>query len=115
MSSHKNKARWRKAVFWGAVTAALYAAMFSNSDVILHLAHTTPASCVVGEGAQKAYFHKADAAACAAAGGRLAPGTWWHVLLPILLAFAISYVHGAFTGLFWDLMGLKPADQREEK
>jgi len=31
------------------------------------------------------------------------------VLPIILIAFAVSYVHGAFTGLFWDLMGLKPA------
>jgi len=107
------KAHWYKAFFWGAVTAALYAAMFYHSDVILHLAHTTPASCVVGAGLEAEYFHKADAASCAAAGGRLEAGNWWHVLVPILLAFAISYVHGAFTGLFWELMGLKPRHQEK--
>ena len=25
----------------------------------------------------------------------------------IALAFALSYTHGLFTGLFWDLVGLK--------
>ena len=37
------------------------------------------------------------------------PGTWWHVLVPIAIAFVISFAHGAFTGLFWEVMGLKPA------
>jgi hypothetical protein len=26
---------------------------------------------------------------------------------PIALAFALSYTHGIFTGLFWDVVGLK--------
>ncbi|HZV55322.1 MAG TPA: hypothetical protein VFF82_10325 [Rhodocyclaceae bacterium] len=100
---------WGKTVFWGIATAVLYALMFSNSDLLLHLAHTTPEACVVGHGADAVYFHKVGVAACVAQGGHIEPGTWWHVLIPILLAFAISFVHGAFTGLFWDLMGLKPA------
>jgi hypothetical protein len=100
---------WGKTVFWGAITAALYATMFYYADFILHMAHTTPDACVVGSGAETAYFHRVDAAACAARGGHLQPGTWWHVLPIILIAFAVSYVHGAFTGLFWDMMGLKPA------
>lgn len=110
----RSKAHWGKAIFWGAVTSALYALMFSNSGFILHLAHTTPDACVVGQGAEALYFHKADAAACAAQGGHLEAGSRWHVLVPILLAFAISWVHGAFTGLFWELMGLKPARKPEE-
>lgn len=106
-----HKARWGKTIAWGAVTAALYAALFTYSDIILHLAHTTPDACVVRNGTETLYFHKLDAAACTAKGGMPEPGTWWHVTLPILLAFAISLAHGAFTGLFWDLMGLKPASR----
>jgi hypothetical protein len=107
MNSHS--ARWGKAVFWGSVTAILYALMFSYSDLILHLAHTTPEACVVDLGTTVSYFHKLDATACAAQGGHLEPSKPWHVLVPILFALAISFTHGAFTGLFWDLMGLKPA------
>jgi ribose/xylose/arabinose/galactoside ABC-type transport system permease subunit len=101
--------RWGRTIFWGAATAALYAAMFTHSELLLHMAHTTPDACIIGQAGEMQYFHKIDAATCAAKGGRFEPGTWWHVLIPILLAFAISYVHGAFTGLFWNLMGLKPA------
>lgn len=105
----RHKAHWGTAIVWGMVTAILYATLFFHADFILHLAHTTPDACVVGDGARAIYYHKVDSAVCAAQGGDLQPGTWWHVLLPIMLAFAISYVHGAFTGLFWELMGLKPA------
>lgn len=100
-----------KTIFWGSVTAVLYAGLFYYADFILHLAHTTPAACVVGGGADATYYHRVDAAACVARGGHPEAGTWWHVLPIILIAFAVSYVHGAFTGLFWDLMGLKPADK----
>jgi hypothetical protein len=105
-----HNAHWGKTIFWGMVTAAIYAAMFYYSDLLLHLAHTTPDACVVGEGPGATYFHNASVADCNARGGQMATGTWWHVLIPILLAFAISFVHGAFTGLFWDMMGLKPAN-----
>jgi len=98
-----------KTVFWGAATAALYAAIFNYADLLMYMAHTTPDACVVGSGPGAIYYHRLDAAACAAHGGQLEPGTWWHVLPIILIAFAVSYVHGAFTGLFWGLMGLKPA------
>ena len=104
-----NKIHWGKAIFWGTLTAALYALTFSNAEIISHMAHTTPSACVVGQSGAAIYYHKAGLDACAAQGGHLVAGTWWHVLLPILLAFAVSYVHGAFTGLFWELMGLKPA------
>lgn len=33
-------------------------------------------------------------------------GGWW-VILPVGIAFAFSYVHGAFTGSFWEALGLK--------
>ena len=100
---------WSRTIFWGAVTATLYAVMFYYADFILHLAHTTPNACIVGNGPGNTYFHNVDPAACTARGGRFEPGTWWHVLPPIAIAFVISFTHGAFTGLFWDMMGLKPA------
>jgi hypothetical protein len=31
----------------------------------------------------------------------------WYFLVPILGAFAFSLVHGAFTGQFWELLGVK--------
>jgi uncharacterized membrane protein HdeD (DUF308 family) len=33
---------------------------------------------------------------------------WWSFLIPIAVAFIFSFVHGAFTGAFWDAVGLKP-------
>src|SRR5690349_702413 len=77
----RRSANWSKAIFWGAITALLYATMFYNADLIIELARTTPE-------------------------------TPWHVLVPIGIAFAISWTHGAFTGLFWELMGLKPATRK---
>jgi hypothetical protein len=104
-------AHWGKTIFWGAVTCVLYTAMFYYAESILHWAHTTPDACVVGRGANAIYFHKVDAAACTAKGGEVVAGTWWHVLIPIAIAFAVSFAHGAFTGLFWEMMGLKPASK----
>lgn len=108
-----HKAHWGKVIFWGSVTAFLYAGLFYYSDLILHFAHTTPDACVVGHGAEAVYYHKADAMACAAKGGLLEKGHWLHTFIPILIAFAISFAHGIFTGLFWDIMGLKPAHHHE--
>ncbi len=31
----------------------------------------------------------------------------WTFLIPIVIAFAISYTHGNFTAAFWDLLGIK--------
>lgn len=33
-------------------------------------------------------------------------GHWWF-LAPVAIAFVFSFVHGAFTGLFWDVLGVK--------
>lgn len=33
-------------------------------------------------------------------------------LIPILIAFVFSYVHGAFTGRFWDVLGFKAAQKK---
>lgn len=31
----------------------------------------------------------------------------WYPALPVLTAFVFSLVHGAFTGYFWDVLGVK--------
>jgi hypothetical protein len=31
----------------------------------------------------------------------------WTFVVPIAIAFLISYFHGAFTGGFWDVLGVK--------
>jgi hypothetical protein len=53
------------------------------------------------------YYNDATAELCAAQGGTFIEGTWWYVFAPIALAFALSYTHGTFTSLFWDVVGLK--------
>lgn len=107
-----HRANWGKTIFWGAATGVLYTLLFSFSGDILHLAHTTPDACVIHQGDQVIYLHQATPQVCAAKGGEFTPGHWLHALLPVLVAFAISYVHGAFTGWFWDSMGLKAASSK---
>ena len=111
----RKKVYWGKAFFWGAITALLYAVLFTYSGFILHMAYTTPTACVVSHDAVAVYYHKVTLEACTEKGGVIVAGTWWHVLVPISIAFAISFTHGAFTGLFWELMGLKPAQSKEKK
>lgn len=31
----------------------------------------------------------------------------WYFVVPVGTAFVFSFVHGAFTGHFWDLLGIK--------
>lgn len=31
----------------------------------------------------------------------------WYFIVPIVIAFVFSYVHGQFTGQFWDLLGMR--------
>jgi len=31
----------------------------------------------------------------------------WYFLIPILAAFAFSFIHGNFTAHFWDMLGIK--------
>lgn len=31
----------------------------------------------------------------------------WYFLVPIAIAFIVSYVHGSFTAHFWDFLGIK--------
>lgn len=36
-------------------------------------------------------------------------------LVPIVIAFAFSFVHGAFTSGFWDMLGLKAKIRKEPR
>jgi hypothetical protein len=99
----KDTSKLMPALFWGGVTAALYWLLFHYAGTFEMLAHTTLDACVVGTD----YYNKATPELCAAAGGTFVEGVGWYVLAPIALAFALSFTHGNFTGLFWDVVGLK--------
>lgn len=94
---------------WGAATAALYAGLYYFADDLIRLAHTTVDACMVVENGHGEYYHGATPELCAREGGEFVKGNWLHVLAPIATAFVFSYVHGIFTGLFWDTVGLRPA------
>ncbi len=96
-----------KALVWGGITAALYWFLFKHSGNFVSLAHTTLDACLVQDGAGSTYFNKATPELCAAQNGTFIEGNWWYVFAPIAMAFALSYTHGIFTGLFWDVVGLK--------
>ena len=97
-----------KTLFWGGLTALLYWVLFQYADDFLRLAHTTLNACAVQEGMNAtAYYNKVTPELCASKGGNFIHGTWWFVFAPIALALALSYTHGIFTGLFWDVAGLK--------
>lgn len=96
-----------KTLLWGGVTAALYWGLFIYADEFLRLAYTTLDACAVHGGMEAVYYNKATPELCAAKGGEFIKGTWWYVFAPIAMAFALSYTHGLFTGLFWDVVGLK--------
>jgi hypothetical protein len=36
----------------------------------------------------------------------------WYFLVPIAIAFLFSFVHGAFTGRFWDALGIKASGRK---
>jgi hypothetical protein len=38
----------------------------------------------------------------------------WYPLLPVATAFVFSFSHGAFTGYFWDVLGVKPRPRTQE-
>jgi hypothetical protein len=73
----------QKAVLYGVVSLALYALLFLFSDETVELARRTR------EG-EKLWF-----------------------VVPIVIAFVFSLVHGAFTAYFWDAIGLKPAQRKK--
>lgn len=37
-----------------------------------------------------------------------------YAFLPIITAFVFSYFHGAFTGSFWTVLGIKAAKKKKE-
>ncbi len=76
MAKHAEQKRMKAlkgTVIFGLITAAIYAAVFLNTGMVMK------------------YFTK---------GGIYA-------LLPVGLAFLVSFVHGAFTGNFWSAMGIE--------
>lgn len=104
--------RWSKTLFWGVLVALLYWGLFHYQDEIVRLAYTTTDSCVVNQDGKTLYYKKPTPEACTAKGGTLVEGNWLNVLVPIIVAFVMSYVHGAFTGMFWDSLGLKAAKKK---
>ncbi|CAA7622467.1 hypothetical protein [Magnetospirillum sp. UT-4] len=46
---------------------------------------------------------------------QLSTGGGMGFLVPIAIAFLFSFVHGAFTGGFWDMLGLKANTRKEPK
>lgn len=102
----KDKSKLGPALLWGGLTAVLYWLLFQNADLFQQLAHTTLDACAVGDPDHPAYYNKATAELCSAEGGSFIDGVWWYVFAPIAMAFALSYTHGNFTGLFWEVLGL---------
>lgn len=105
---------WTKTLFWGALVGILYWALFHHVNEILRFAHTTGRACVVNQGGELIYYAEPAAEACAANNGTLVEGNWLFVFIPILIAFAVSYVHGAFTSSFWDSIGFKAKPQKNK-
>ena len=38
----------------------------------------------------------------------------WYAFLPIVTAFVFSFIHGAFTGDFWTVLGIEAAKKKKE-
>lgn len=38
----------------------------------------------------------------------------WYFVIPIVIAFAFSLVHGAFTGYFWEALGIQAKSTKEK-
>ncbi len=38
----------------------------------------------------------------------------WYFIIPIAIAFAFSLVHGAFTGYFWEALGIQAKSTKKE-
>ncbi len=72
-------------VTFGIASVALYALLFAYADLFTDLARRTRD----GERAL--------------------------ALVPVAVAFAFSWVHGAFTGYFWEVLGLRAAAGSEKK
>ncbi|MDH4216532.1 MAG: hypothetical protein OEV23_06520 [Gallionella sp.] len=108
----QKRANLIKALAWGTATAGCYVGLFIYADDLVNLAHATTTSCMVGSGAEAVYYHKPTPELCAEKGGILLDSNKLNVLVPIAIAFLLSFVHGAFTGLFWEVIGLKAAQKK---
>lgn len=74
-----------KAVMFGVASAILYALLFAYADDLVDFARRS----------------------------RQGEKVWF--IVPIVIAFVFSYVHGTFTGYFWDVLGLKPAQKDKNR
>ncbi len=72
------------AVGFGIASVALYALLFAYADLFLDWARRTR------------------------------DGEYALALIPVAVAFAFSWVHGAFTGYFWEILGLRAAASSEK-
>lgn len=66
-------------ILFGGTSIALYALLLTNSDLLVELAQRTK------------------------------NGEKWLFLVPIIVAFVFSYIHGTFTAQFWERVGLRAA------
>lgn len=76
---HADRKPLAAAMLFGVASLALYALLLTNSELFVDWARRTK------EG-ETALF-----------------------LIPVGVAFVFSYFHGAFTGLFWECLGLRAA------
>ena len=37
----------------------------------------------------------------------------WYPALPVIAAFAFSFAHGAFTGYFWEVLGIRGRQRKQ--
>jgi hypothetical protein len=81
--SSSKSASLAKAIAYGTASVALYALLFAYADETVELARRTRAG-------ESILF-----------------------LVPIVVAFVFSVVHGAFTGHFWAAVGFKPAAKKK--
>ena len=56
------------------------------------------------------YFYNAELKTI---GQTIRSGEKAYALIPIAIAFVFSFVHGAFTGHFWDVLGMKPKSTKK--
>lgn len=73
--------RQRMTILLGSMSAVIYTLLYIYSADLVQLAQTTH----MGE---RHYF-----------------------FVPVVIALLFSFVHGAFTSHFWDMMGVKPKQQ----
>lgn len=79
---HSKKKPIAATLLYGIASVVLYAFLLTNSDLFVDWAQRTK------EG-EKVLF-----------------------LIPVAVAFVFSFFHGAFTGYFWETLGLKAASKK---